>query len=358
MRMGRAGAHHAHASLDEMLSPPALSAILDRPVQAVRREPFTTAGRSSTGATFEAVYVDGAASPTLIAKTVRRGTDWVALATGDGVDREVWTWESGLLDRLRPPAAHAVLAGARSHDSYSIVMPDLSAHLLPDEHVASPPPAQQRLVVEALAALHAEFWMDDVLDDDRYGLSSLTRLIGSCSPSTLERVRREMGTSAIVEWIGEGWDKLPQLIDPGLAGDLRALADDPRPVVAAAKRFPLTLVHTDPRPANLAVDPGAGTVYFLDWTRPAPAPPAYDLLSWVFTGDRFLVLSREQLIDRYVAALSSRLGERFSPDWWDGQLKLGYLAFVVSFAGIMAQAMPGALPWWIERAMPALRAMP
>lgn len=353
----QAGAHEVYGSRDRMLSAAALSEVLGSPVAQVRREPFATAGHSSTEAAFEAVYLDGATSPSLVAKTVTRSRDWVAIATHDTVDREVRAWEAGLLDRLHGPAAHAVRAGARDDATYSILMPDLSPHLLPDEHIASPSPVQQQLVVEALAALHAEFWMDDALGDGRLGLSSLALQVSHTSPSALERVRQQMGASPIVEWIARGWEQLPDLVDSRVAHDIRTLADDPAPLAAAAARFPQTLVHTDPRPANLAVDTAGGTVYFLDWARPAPTLPGYDLLYWVFTGDRHLAVPRDELIADYARALRRALGNQVSWDWWEGQLALSYLAFVASFAGIMAKAMPSALAWWIERAQPALRAL-
>jgi Phosphotransferase enzyme family len=357
MRPERAGVRQAYASLEEMLSPVVLTGLLRQPVGAVRREAFATAGWSSTEASFEAVYLGDEARPSLVTKTVARGKDWVSIATDDDTDREVWTWESGLLDRLTSPAAHAVLAVARTDDSYSILMRNLSDHLLPDEGTVSAAPACQQFVVEGLASIHAEFWMDDRLDDPYYGLSTLARQISHGAPSTMARVQARIGRSPVVELVEGGWAKLPDLMDAHLAADVRALAEDPRPVVDAAGRFPWTLVHADPRPANLAVDLSSGTVYFLDWARPLLAPPAYDLFYWLFNGNRHLTVPVERLVDAYAVALRLRLGSRFSADWWSGQLEVSLVAFLASFAPIIAQVKPEALGWWADRARPGLLAL-
>ena len=345
------------ASPDEMLSANVLASLLGRPVGSVTRKPFTPAGDLSTGATFEGIHIDGEPRPSLITKTVDRDRDWVAIGTRDVTDREVSVWESGLLDRLPLPATHGVIAGARSDLGYTLLMHDLSAHLLPDLPGVPPPMSQQHLVIEAMASVHAGFWMDESLDEPVHGLSSLPSFVGHTAPRTIERIRVHMGRAPIADWLEEGWSKLPTLTDPHLAQDLQAVADNPTLLAETTAAFPWTLVHTDPRPANIAVDDEQGRVYFLDWTRPALAPPAIDLLYWTFAANTAFASPREELVTIYAATLKRRLGARFSPAWWEPQLDLCFVAFVACFVPIIANVNPDAVAGWTERCRAGLRAL-
>jgi hypothetical protein len=339
-----------------MLEPDVLASILGRSVRTVHRTPHTV-DDSTTDAAFEAIHLDGAPGPSLISKTVERDKDWLAIATCDQVDREVRTWESGILARLPGPAAHAVVAAARTETGYTVLMHDISDHLLPNGYEVSLSNRHQAQVIEALASVHARFWMDPALSDPSLGLASLGSFIGSCSPRTVERIRLHMGRTDFTDWLEEGWDKLPSTVDPGLADDVRAIADDPTLAAETIQTLPSTLVHADPRPANLAVDPQTGSVYLLDWARPALAPPAIDLAYWMFTANQVAPVPREDLVSMYAATLERRLGSRFSSDWWEPQLDLCFVAFVASFAPIIANVNAEAAISWTERCRPGLRAL-
>jgi hypothetical protein len=346
----------AFASMDEMLEPDVLASILGRPVESVKRR-ARTVHDSTTDATFESIYLDGEARPSLISKTVERDRDWVAIATHDRVDREVRTWESGILARLRHSAAHAVVAGARADSGYTVLMHDLSDRLLSNEPGSNVPVRQQQLVVDGLASMHATFWMDRRLADPSLGLATLSSFVSHLAPRTIERVRVRMGRAWITDWLEEGWDKLPSLMNPRLADDLRAIAEDPSLVVEAMSDLPWTLVHTDPRPGNLALDPNTGAVYLLDWARPALSPPALDLAYWLFTANGSSRAPREDLVRSYAAALERRLGSRFSSSWWEPQLDLCFVAFVACFVPIIANVNPDAVAGWTERSRPGMRAL-
>lgn len=348
------GSRSAFASTDEMLEPDVLASVLGRPVAHVRRAPRSVEG-STTDATFESIYLDGEPRPSLIAKTVERDRDWVAIATHDRVDREVRTWESGILARLPAPATHAVVACARTDIGYTILMRDVSDLLLPNDPQADLPDEYQELAMRALASMHASFWMDPMLTDPSHGLATLSSFISHGAPRTVKRIQVRMGRTGFTDWLEEGWDRLPSAVDPQLAEDLRAIADDPTLIVQAMADQPWTLVHSDPRPANLALDPGTRSVIFLDWARPAVAPPAIDLMYWLFTANHVAPGPRGDLIETYEVALRSRLGSRFSSAWWEPQLDLCALAFVACFAPIMANISSEAIGGWAGRCLAALR---
>jgi hypothetical protein len=351
------GAREVFSSIDVMLAPESLGHLLDRPVATVERTAFEPAGWSSTDAVFEGVHLDGEAEPSLLAKTVERAADWVAVATDDTVDREVRCWELGLLARLPAPATHAVVAAARSGSSYTVLMQDLSRWLLPDEGRIAVPAAKHWLVLDALAAMHVEFWMDEELVDPALGLNRLASFIGHTAPSTLDRIRVKAGGASVISVIEDGWRRLPLVSDPSFAADVQWIADDPAPIVAAGARFPWTLTHGDVRPANLAIDSQDDRVFLLDWSRPTAAPPALDLAYWLFAGNQLRTVPNEDLIDFYVARLRSRLGSRFSYRWWEPQLRYSLLVVFACMAPFMAVSQPEAVAWWMERVRPEIWAL-
>jgi Phosphotransferase enzyme family len=355
--------NEAFASVDKMLAAGSVADILGRRVRSVQRRPFAPPVWYSSGATFEGIHLDDESVPSLVLKTTVPDHDWGAITFDDRVDREVRVWETGLLDRLPSPATHAVLAAARPPTGYSVLMPNLSDRLLPDEEKASPEPAEQRRILEALAAMHAEFWLDESIRDPHVGLASLGAFVGHLSLAAFERLRANIGTTIgqLLDdaWatISAGWERL-RSIDAGIAEELWALANDPAPVTKAASRFPWTLVHMDPRPANIAIDATTQRVYLLDWTRPAAAPPALDMVYWLWAGNEHLSMPREDVIESYRAALERRRGERFSSARWQAQLDVCFVAQFASFAPIIAGRQPASVSWWIDRVRPGLASLP
>ena len=110
-------------------------------------------------------------------------------------------------------------------------------------------------------------------------------------------------------------------------------------------------------PEVLAVDPNTGSVYFLDWARPALAPPAIDLAYWLFTANGGSPGPRQDLSRSYAATLERQLGTRFSSAEWEPQLDLCVVAFVAAFAPIIANTGSDAAVGWGERCRPGLRAL-
>lgn len=346
----------AYPDLDALLELSALGGLLGRRLASVRREPFEPAGWSSTDAVFEGVYLDGEATPSLLAKTVQRDHDWVAVATDDTVDREVRCWESGLLDRLPEPMSHVVLGAARTDRGYSLLMREVSRWLV-ENTAASPATRQDQVrVIDALAAMHARFWLDATLHERSLGLASLSAFLGHTSPSATEKVRHKGGNPEVLDLAEEGWRRLPMLTDPSFAADIEWLAEDPALVARAAERLPWTLAHADARSANVAIDPD-GRVILLDWARPVVGPPTVDLAYWIFGGNQHRSVPHDELIEAYASSLRDHLGPRFSEETWDELLGLGLLAVFVPMAPFIARFQPEATTWWMERVRPQLLAL-
>ncbi|BDZ64618.1 hypothetical protein GCM10025877_15560 [Agromyces mangrovi Wang et al. 2018] len=133
--------------------------------------------------------------------------------------------------------------------------------------------------------------------------------------------------SWVFDLIEEGWERLPAIMDPALARDLRALNDDPAPITSALQAGPSTLVHSDIRPANVAIGGRGGVprVSFIDWGRPLATAASIDLgylLGWTALERPYPV---DEAVGRYDALLRRRLSERLDDSSWRTVRDVGIL---------------------------------
>jgi hypothetical protein len=322
---------------------------------------MTTAGWSSTEAVFEAVIVDGGSPPAAVIKRIRWSSDWHAIATEDTSGREVAIWESGVLERLPPEMGHAVRAVARFEDGAALLMDDLTPHLVPEE--VDPTRDYALGVLRSLAAMHAAFWEDPPISDLGTAACPLEKLLGRISATSLEALGHLLPDIELVATFPEGWDRLSCLVDAGVARDLRALADDPSPLVSALAPFPRTLLHGDPRIANVAWD--GERAIAVDW-QPTVAPPGYDLAYFVQSLWVGSPLHPDEAMALYRDMLAERLGPDVSWSWWEDQLDICITAVIAMMASPLALHLPDAHDprlhpphtsheWWFERAKRGLR---
>ena len=233
------GARVTYPSVEAMLEPTELAGLLGRPVNSVALASMTTVGSSSTESDFRGVFVDGEATPAAVLKIVRWSRDWHAIATEDTRGREVAIWECGVLDRLSAAMGHAVRGAARFADGAALLMDHLTRHFLPDEVRVGPERA--RGVLRAMAAMHATFWEDPPIGDLGTAICPLERLLTRLSGTMLTSLGGVLPDIELVATFPEGWDLLAGVVDPGVARDLRALADDPTPIMTALDGCPITL---------------------------------------------------------------------------------------------------------------------
>lgn len=350
-----------HPSVEAMLEPSVLGGLLGRPVGSVALRPMKTAGWSSTESVFEAVVVDGETTPAAVLKRIRWSRDWHAIATEDSRGRELAIWESGVLDRLPPGMGHAVRGAARFEDGAALLMDDLTRHLVPQDTDVRADEAMG--VLAAMAAMHATFWQDPPIDELGAATCRLERLITRISETSLRQLGRVLPDNEMVATFPDGWARLPSLIDPGVARDLQALADDPAPIVAVLEGYPTTLLHGDLRVANVAWD-GTRAIAF-DW-QPTVAPPAFDLAYFVWSLWVGSPLHPDEAMARYRDMLAAALGPGVSWSWWDDQLDVCIAAVVTMMASPDALSRaddhdPRRHPpwtshlWWVERATRGLR---
>lgn len=298
-----------------MLDRHALTDALGREVSRVRRTPLPQP-HSSTEAVFERVSVDGAEATRLIVKVIDRSRDWVAIATGDTVDREVAFWESGTLDRLPHHAGHAIVSAARYPGGSAILMRDLAAGFIEDDDPRFL--AYNAATLRSLAAVHGAFWQAPSLKALRSTACTLAAFTSHLAPTHLPTLRAAIPGHFIIDVIDEGWQTLPDLIGPGLAAEMRALATDPSPIVRALSVFPSTLLHTDVRPEDVAYV--GRQIVFIDWARPCVGPPGIDLAYFLLMSHGPIRDSADDIVAEYRRHLDAMLSTGATAGWWDEQL--------------------------------------
>ena len=358
--------HTPFASLDELLAPETLSRLVGCSIASARRRPFV-GGHSASGSSFLAIETNGGQGPRFVVKLSSPECDWIMRATADERGREVLVWTTGLLDQLPPDIVHPVVAGARDGAGWAILMHDVSEELLPDPMGETPvSEADHMRFLDALAALHATFWERPEIVDPAVGFCDPWRRYTVLSPATGEREADHPNEA--IGWIREGWELFWTLADPDVAVMVRCQLDDPTPLCDALARFPRTVVHGDPRPANVGIVPGSPPrVVLIDWHLVGPGTPGVDLAWYLSCFEGKTPVSNETMIGWYREALARRLGSRFDERWWQPQLELSLLGQLVRFGWAHAWDSvlhPSAtvrdrtranLIWWCERAREGAR---
>jgi hypothetical protein len=352
--------HTPFASLDDLLAPETLSRLIGLPIVSARRLPFA-GGDSASGSRFLAIETNDGQGPRFVVKLSSPKCDWIVRATADCRGREVLVWESGLLDRLPPEFAHPVIACSRDEEGWAILMHDVSDQLISDPKGGSPmSETDHRRYLDALAALHADFWGQSEIVDPARGYCSPWHRYTAFSPATGEREADHPNET--VRWIRDGWPLFLAQIAPDIAALLHRLLVDPTPLCAAMARYPQSVLHGDPRCANIgiALRPRPRVV-LLDWHLVGPGVPAVDL-AWYLASIRSLApVPNESTIAWYRERLAQRLGSRFDEQWWLPQLELSLLGEVVRrgwVLGWFAAHHPDptlrkwarqSVGWWTER---------
>src|SRR3954454_12292415 len=139
---------------------------------ATRRERIEI---GTSGAVLERLFLPDAG--VLVSKYISPRLDWMMRATGDrGRAAELWT--SGTMQRC-PPQIDAAIVRIEDDgaDGWTIYMEDVAP--LFASAGSRFPLAEARRLLDALGALHEEFWLEDIP-----GLAALEDLLALCSPAT------------------------------------------------------------------------------------------------------------------------------------------------------------------------------
>jgi hypothetical protein len=256
------------------------------------------------------VALNGEPRPRLFVKRIDGARDFMARATNDDRCRSVTLWQHGLLDRFPREVASAVIACAKDEPGHAILMANVRDDLMAQG--ARMTPEDNDVILDAMAALHAEFWLDPALLDPDLGLCSSDDILGFLllPPKRAAQVLREPPSltevnASVLHLILEGWEVLPDFIGAAAADRVQDMANAHPALSDALSRYPWTLVHNDVRDANLAVrrpgveGDGVHQVVALDMARAARMPPALDL-GWYMSASFELAVLRQSGRDRRV----------------------------------------------------------
>ena len=154
------------------------------------------------------------------------------------------------------------------------------------------------------------------------------------------------GVDLIPKLAVHGWRELPALLPDDVRTAVLALAAEPAPLVRALERGPLTMIHGDARPPNLAVE-GDALVAF-DWALATRAPAEVEF-AW-------LIDCGTHKVER-LASIRQALGD----DLDEQRMRLAFLLEFLISAGHLAQAYatddpagginpwPDTWHWWMAR---------
>ena len=301
----------------------------------------------------------GADGGAFILKRTSWAMDWIARSTRDHALREAVFAADPV--PYRAPLSNAYLGAAIDDGRAAILMPDLSAELLPwdDAAGAIDVPTLDR-VLAAFAALHALPWAELRARSNglRWPWCPLRERIELLTPAAARRY--EQGGLSIGARFLDGWAAFDRLAPPQAVELLRRLGNDSSGLQAALDRLPATGLHGDLKLANVALRPD-GTVALIDWQMTAFAPLAVDLGWFLVSNVSQLPLAPEAVFERYLAAAgaSDVVGDA------EAQLDLAILVGLLLRGwrkGLDAAAGP-ALPtgqtagddlrWWADRAIMA-----
>jgi hypothetical protein len=329
--------HALYKSIEEMIRPETLNKMEHKTFTATQLAPFQGLGFSASGSKFLAVRTanGNGNGPRYVIKRVSREWDWIMNTTGDRYGRTTTLWQYGILDRLPPEIEHTVVACAMDGTGRAILMHDVTELLLPESEQPISE-EENEIILDAMAALHAAFWEDPILDHPALNLGPLEQAFNWASQEMARQLWVVCPHEALVRVI-EGWDLLAEYVEADVAELLRALVRDPSPLCTALTRFPQTLVHHDMRMANLGVVHGASSrLLLLDWMRAVATAPAIDLAWYLISVPYELFMMKELLIEMYKQRLTQRIGNRFDESLWQPQMELGFLAVLLQTVGFKA----------------------
>jgi Phosphotransferase enzyme family len=309
--------HNVLASIEEMLSPETLGALLKRRVAQVNCQRFDSSD-SFSGSQLYRVTVD---SERLVMKRSYPTRDWSLIATNDYLCRSVRVWQYGLLDRFQLHMDHAILAVCRDKDGYAILMQDVSDGLFRGKEITR---STIYRLLDALAAMHAMFWENADLKGPELGLCTVEQTVKALWPAYCERYRHD---ARAVEYISSGWAALFELVQSDVRDAMQSLMENPQPLWAKLAQFPSTLIHGDYRLANLAWMPKSNRIVVFDWQHAGYAPAVICLSWFIMTGDVFQM--QDTATEYYLNQLSMRLGHKFNPDLWQQMVEVGNMVDVL-----------------------------
>lgn len=326
------------------LHPRPVAASVDELLAGATRLGAHQTNESRSGATFEAVEVDG---ERCIVKYVEPATDFMMRVSGDVDCRIRRVWEHGLMDVAPDVIDHATLGAApwgTNGYGVALLMRDVGERLIPssDDPVAE---SEHHALLDGIAGLAAATWGWE----DPFELLPHRLRWAWWGEAQIEG-ERDLGFPEAVPRIAhEGWQRFAERAPADVRGVIDDLRRDTTPLADAIRTTPQCFLHGDWKFGNLGI--GAdGRVVLLDWAYPGEGPVAHEL-GWYLALNRARLPighTKESTIDDLRSALEGRGVD--TAGWWDAQVDLCLLGALVQFGWEKALGDDDELRWWIDRA--------
>ncbi|HNB50961.1 MAG TPA: phosphotransferase [Anaerolineales bacterium] len=306
--------HSLLDSVEQMLSPETLNALLAKPVRRVEISPMNGHAGLAGG---QLSYVDTDAGR-LVLKRMSLASDWIMFASQDYRCRSIPLWQY-VLDQLLPYLEHKIITCARDGENWAILMADLTGRVFSWNNPMSPELAL--IFLDALAKLHATFWNDPRLMEAELALCTPAQLLDQTSLPMAQKYKH-LSLGVIPEWVRGGWELMDTLLEADVYTFLRELTENPQPLLVALKRYPFTLLHGDYRFENLAYLNGP---IALDWQEATCSLMTIDVAWFVKNGAVRETLGQAQAVQAYRKYLQGHLKRPFGDQEWQAMMDLGYL---------------------------------
>jgi hypothetical protein len=273
-----------------------------------------------------------------VVKVTSLQTDWIMRATSDRSCREaVLANTAGVRDgHVGSPA----IESARDGSLYSILMHDVSAHLLPNDRLTND---QLTAILLAMSRLHSRTPPSDF---DVPWCSIEDRLtLFEPDPDKLANFR--IGSDIL-----SGWELFFEYVPKDIGDLVRSLFDDIGPLIRALGQLPDSFLHGDLKLDNIGLHLG-GSLSLIDWSMPMIAPAAVELGWFLAMNSRALPRTLDETMVAYTAYsnIESSVQERHQAM----TILCGLLIRGWRKALDAASGEPAELRWWCEHASIASR---
>jgi hypothetical protein len=271
-----------------------------------------------------------------ILKMTSAQTDWIMRATSDHRCREAILADVLCVrgDQIDSPAIGSAQDGA----TFSILMHDISEHLLPNEELTH---HQLNTILLGMSRLHSLTPPDE---SDVPWCSIEDRLtIFMPDPEKLAHFK-------IADDILRGWQLFFNYAPSDVADLVRSLFDDLSPLTNALGRLPNRFLHGDLKLDNIGMRPD-GSLSLIDWSMALVAPAAVDLGWFLAMNSRALPISLDETISAYTSYSNMERGLRESHQSLTilcGLLIRGWRKALDAESG-----EPSELLWWCKGAQSA-----
>jgi hypothetical protein len=313
--------------------------------RVVRREPLETAGKS--GSRLERGWLDDGS--VVVLKHSRADEDWIMEATGD-TDRVALLWEEGIFGHIPSVVQHAVLDVRRTDTGTLVVMEDVSELLFSNVGQIR---QEHHRILGALADMHRAFVALPLPP-----LCPLDRLYAFLSPQVCSRFA---ASHEVPRLAMEGWTRFHDIVPNDVSSVIEAIHARPADLGDALSLRESTLVHGDPKMANLGVTADRRRLVLLDWgSLSACGPPAIDFAWYLAINKAAIGRDHAQLLEDArthlapvdeVALRLALLGALVQLGW---EKALGATADDPT----IRRTESDDLTWWIDRAREAVESWP